>query len=507
MNQAPTGATAQTAQQQALHHSLRRYYAATVVSGIIPGAGLMLAGRRRLGALILSLAVLLVLAVVALLLLLDTRRLALTVALRPDLLSTLGVGLAVAAVLWVLMVVLSHRLLEPAGLGLGYRLGGSLIVIVLCSLVAAPLGLASRYAFVQGDLINTVFPTLPGGSALLDYPSKTSPDDATQENPWGDRQRVNVLLLGGDSGPDRTGTRTDTMIVASINAQTGDTVLFSLPRNLEKAPFPEGPLREAYPDGFTSPGSPPGVYILNAVYDVVPAEHPKLFEGSPNPGADAIKMVAGEILGLDVNYYALVNLAGFERLIDALGGITLDVRTTIPIGTKVLAPGVCKEAEGYIRPGVQELNGYQALWFARARCGAVGVSDDYDRMRRQRCVVGAIIEQADPGTVLRRYQQIADVTKDIVSTDIPQHLLPAFTDLALKVKDAQVRTLAFTDDVISTLDPDYDKIRALVTKSLEPAPASTPQPTESSEPSSEPTSKPPRSGERPAEAKSISAVC
>ncbi len=382
MNQHPPGATAQ---QQAHQHPLRRYYAATVVSGIVPGAGLMLAGRRRLGALILSLAGLVVLAVVALLLLLDARRLALTVALRPDLLATLGVGLAVAAVLWVLMVVLSHRLLEPTGLGLGYRLGGSLIVIVLCSLVAAPLGLASRYAFVQGDLINTVFPTSHGPSGI-DYPSKTSPDDSTQENPWGDRQRVNVLLLGGDSGPERSGTRTDTMIVASIEVSTGDTVLFSLPRNLEKAPFPEGPLRRAYPDGFTAPG-PPGIYILNAVYDVVPAENPQVFEGSPNPGADAIKMVTGEILGLDVHYYAMVNLAGFERLIDALGGITLNVRTEIPIGTKVLAPGVCAEPEGYIQPGVQELNGSEALAFARARCGAPGVNDDYDRMLRQRCVV------------------------------------------------------------------------------------------------------------------------
>lgn len=492
MTQHPPGATAQ---QQAHQRSLRRYYAATVVSGIVPGAGLMLAGRRRLGALILSLAGLVLLAVVALLLLFDTRRLALTVALRPDLLAAIGVGLAVAAVLWVLMVVLSHRLLEPAGLDLGYRLGGSLIVIVLCSLVAAPLGLASRYAFVQGDLINTVFPT-SHGSTGIDYPSKTSPDDSTQDNPWGDRQRVNVLLLGGDSGPERTGTRTDTMIVASIDVSTGDTVLFSLPRNLEKAPFPEGPLRRAYPNGFTAPG-PPGVYILNAVYDVVPAENPKLFEGSPNPGADAIKMVTGETLGLDVHYYAMVNLAGFERLIDALGGITLNVPTEIPIGTKVLAPGVCAEPEGFIQPGVQELNGSEALSFARARCGAPGVADDYDRMLRQRCVVGAIIEQADPGTVIRRYQQIADVTKDIVSTDIPQQLLPAFADLALKVKDAQVRTLAFTDEVISTLDPDYDKIRTLVTKSLEPAPAT---------PSSEPRNKPPRSG-KPSDAKSINAVC
>ena len=53
-------------------------------------------------------------------------------------------------------------------------------------------------------------------------------------DPWAGTPRVNVLLLGGDAGPDRRGLRTDTVILASIDTATGNAVLFSLPRNLER---------------------------------------------------------------------------------------------------------------------------------------------------------------------------------------------------------------------------------------------------------------------------------
>ena len=75
--------------------------------------------------------------------------------------------------------------------------------------------------------------------------------NSAMADPWAGTPRVNVLLLGSDAGADRTGVRTDSMMVASINTRTGDTVLFGLPRNLQNVPFPEhDPLHKLFPQGF-----------------------------------------------------------------------------------------------------------------------------------------------------------------------------------------------------------------------------------------------------------------
>jgi polyisoprenyl-teichoic acid--peptidoglycan teichoic acid transferase len=274
---------------------------------------------------------------------------------------------------------------------------------------------------------------------------------------------VNILLLGGDGGVDREGVRTDSMIVASIDTTTGATVLFSLPRNLEDAPFPPNSrLAAAYPDGFQGPGDV-GNWLLNAVYRMVPEEHPGLLGHTDNEGADALKMAISQILGLKVNYYVLINLQGFVQLVDALGGITVNVNEVAPIGGN---HDLNIPPSGYIQPGPNKhLDGYHALWFARGRW----TTDDYDRMERQRCVIDAVIKQANPANLLLRYQQIASAGKKIARTDIPQALLPALVDLGLKVKDAKVRSVVFQpNDQFNPASPDFDYIRSIVQKALAP---------------------------------------
>ena len=160
-----------------------------------------------------------------------------------------------------------------------------------------------------------------------------------------------------------------------------------------------------------------------------------------------MKLAAGGATGLDIDYYVLVNLEGFRELVDALGGITVNINTKIPMGGESsadLKPG------GWIQPGPNKhLDGFHALWFARARYGA----DDYARMLRQRCTVKAIVDQADPVKLLTRYEALAKTAKDIVLTDIPQSLLPAVVDLSLKVKKADVTNVAFTNELIKSAHP------------------------------------------------------
>jgi anionic cell wall polymer biosynthesis LytR-Cps2A-Psr (LCP) family protein len=159
--------------------------------------------------------------------------------------------------------------------------------------------------------------------------------------------------------------------------------------------------------------------------------------------------------------------------VDAIGGIRIDVPRDIPIGGGTTPAGNRNPITGYIDKGDNQLlDGYQALWFARSRDG----STDYDRMRRQRCVIGAIIQQSDPVTLMRAYPELARTAQDNISTDIPQQDLQAWVELSLRVKDGSVRSLPFTDEVIADrANPDYYQIQELVQEALTaPAPSPTP---------------------------------
>ena len=171
-----------------------------------------------------------------------------------------------------------------------------------------------------------------------------------------------------------------------------------------------------------------------------------------------------------------VNLKGFQQFVDAIGGIRVNVTDRLPIGgnsTNRTAVG------GWIEPGKnKKLDGYHALWFARSRWS----TDDFDRMRRQRCVIGAVVQQADPTTLVKQFPKIAAAAKDNMSTGIKQNALDAWVTLALRVKDAKVTSLPFDDTVVtSRQNPDFDLIQRLVRKALKDSMA--PQVTETAAPS------------------------
>jgi LCP family protein required for cell wall assembly len=425
----------------------------TVVAAIVPGSGFWFAGRRRLGAAIMVVA--LAGLVTALLYGLFNPRLYLHSVLQPARLTALIIVLGVVALAWVVIIVLSHLALRTSRATGLQRVIGVGVAMVMCFAVAMPFAVAANYAYTTRDFINQVFSEDPL--------SNTAPKNVSADNPWAGEPRVNILLLGGDGSVNREGIRTDSMIVASIDTATGDTVLFSLPRNLEGAPFPPGsPLARAYPNGFQGPGDE-GNWMLNAIYRLVPEEHPGLFGPTDNEGADALKMSISEMLGLDVNYYVLINLQGFIQFVDALGGITVNINQPAPIGGN---HDLNIPPTGYIQPGPnRHLDGYDALWFARGRW----TTDDYDRMERQRCVIDAVIKQANPENVLMRYNQIAAAGKKIVRTDIPQSLLPALVDLGLKVKDAKVRSVVFQpNDHFDPASPDFAYMRSVVSKAIDP---------------------------------------
>jgi LCP family protein required for cell wall assembly len=339
--------------------------------------------------------------------------------------------------------------------------------------------------------------------------SATRPSVVNTKDPWEDKPRLNLLLLGGDDAPSRPGVRTDTVIVASIDTRTGDTALVSMPRQLTFMPFPkDSPLHKIYPNGYGKEGlTLEGrlEWMLTAMYQNVPAAYPGILGPSDNEGADVLKQSVGEAIGLKLDYYLQVNLQGFAKLVDALGGITVNVNERVAMG------GVSSShipPSEWIEPGPnQHLDGRHALWFARGRYGA----DDDQRQIRQRCAIKGIVDAADPRTLVTKYKAIAQAGQQLLRTDIPQELLPALVQLAFRVKSGTVSnvTLDAAKLRLKYLHPDYDALRETVEKALEqPAPPATTAPATPTTPqTTKPTTRKPATSATPAPTQDLEDAC
>ena len=274
----------------------------------------------------------------------------------------------------------------------GGRWARVLFAAAACTLIAAPSALAVRYLDVQSSVIDEVFEDSPSEHRDVALA------DTAAEDPWADVPRVNTLLIGSDAGKDRWGTRTDSMMVVSTNTKTGDTLLIGIPRNLERVPFPtSNPLHSLYPNGYNCGDE----CLMNGIWTLARAVRP--VPGVENPGRQATVDVVGEITGLDINQSVVVNLRGFRALVDAMGGVDVNVQERVCVECHTSSSGrivfTSDNKNEYIEPGLQHLDGFHALWYSRSRAG----SDDFSRMRRQRCVAGALMQQADPVGLLQSY--------------------------------------------------------------------------------------------------------
>jgi LCP family protein required for cell wall assembly len=307
--------------------------------------------------------------------------------------------------------------------------GFGLVVVLLI-----PHAMFGYYDVVQYDLITTVF---GASSSPTTTPPATSPPQTTEtgetvpttegtggtettvapagDAPWDGKERLNILLIGGDFGEGRTGIRTDTMITVSIDPTTGETAMFSVPRNWTQSPLPAGMGVwdcDCYPE------------LINELW-VAGEQYPDAFPGpSSDPSVNAVKGVISEFLGIPIDYYAMVNLDGFVEIVDALGGVEVYVPEPVFDEEYPSEDGVSTEVID-IKTGLQQFDGHLALAYSRSR----HQDSDYFRMNRQRCVIEAMASQLDPVTLLRNFQSLANVIKDTMLTDIPIDALPKLVDL------------------------------------------------------------------------------
>ncbi|MEO6509903.1 MAG: LCP family protein, partial [Nocardioides sp.] len=431
-----------TTRDRAARIRYRRALMLMTMTLVVPGSAQLVAGNRKLGRVVMRTWMVLVALV---LLSIPTGLLwheyLFWVASDTALLALLRLVLMLLAVGWAALLVDAWRLGQPLSLSLNHRRTVVGVNGLLCFSVAGTLLFGAHLVGVQRDFILTMF----SGHTVSDA----------------HHGRFNVLLLGGDSGAGRWGLRPDSMTIASIDEETGRTVLVGLPRNMADFPFAKGSvMAKQFPKGFNCEGC-----YLNGV-STWAQDHTALFGKSKTPGVDATIMGIEGITGLKINYWSMVNLEGFRDLVDAVGGVTLHVRQPIPVG------GLGSDVTGYIQPGMRKLDGHDVLWFSRARDG----SDDYSRMARQKCVMGAMLKQISPQTALTNFEAIANASSAMISTNIPASEVDRFIALALKARSQKVSTVSLVPPMVITARPDVPTIRRMVNAAIARAEGQTPKP-------------------------------
>ena len=451
-----------------------------VFGALLPGTAYLVAGRTRVGTLVTGISLTLLGGAVYLGMV--RREDVIKWALDPDILLGMTAGVAVLGLVVVVVLVTSYKMLRPLQSGLAARMFGALVVGLVCFSVVSGSALGAQNLVAQRSLVTKVF---AGGNSK----SATRPQ-LDKKDPWASLPRLNLLLLGADEGDGREGARADTVMVASIDTRTGDTALISMTRNFMRMPFPkDSPLYKFYPTGYWDPRKgdvEQSEFYLDAMYRNIPRYHDGVLE-SDNQGADALKQSVGEALGLKLHYYLQINLSGFEQMVEALGGITVNINYPVPVGgddDKGIEPG------RYLQPGAdQRLNGFDALWFARGRYKVP--TADLARQARQRCTIKAIVERATPQNVLTHYREIAAAGEQLIRTDVPQTMLGNFVTLGQKVKSAKITNIDLNKkkNFPNGRNPNYAGMRQIVNQALHPAARpSTPTPT--STPVIKPTDRP-----------------
>ena len=432
---ASAGSARRPPDERAARVRFRRAVALMVMTLVVPGSAQLVAGNRDVGRVAMRIWLgLVVVGTACLGASLLWHPFAFWAASNTVLLGVVRLALMVLAVGWAFLFVDAWRLGQPLSLSMPHRRAVVGVNGVLSLSVAGSLLFGAHLVGVQRDLVFAM-----------------SGDGAISGAHAG---RYNVLLAGGDSGAGRWGLRPDSMTIASVDAETGRTVLIGLPRNMANFPFARGSvMHEQFPDGFDCDGC-----YLNGV-STWAEDNKELFPDSEHPGMDATIQAIEGITGLEINYWSMVNLQGFKDLVDAVGGVTLNVRSPIPVG------GLGSDVTGYIQPGVRKLNGHDTLWYARSRVQ----NDDWSRMGRQKCVMNAMLQQLSPRAVLMNVEKIAESSKSLLTTDIPAKQLGTFMDLALKARAQKISTVSLVPPKIYTGNPDYEKVRRIIRKAIDSA--------------------------------------
>lgn len=209
------------------------------------------------------------------------------------------------------------------------------------------------------------------------------------------KDRLNVLLLGNDARPGETFARADTIIVASLDFQNKRVAMLSIPRDTR----------------VNIPGH--GWHKINEALSI--------------GQVDLLKKMIQDLIGVSVDRYALVNFEDFVKIVDTLGGVTLDVEKDMKYDTGDMVIN--------LRQGTQHLNGEEALGYVRFRHDALG---DISRTERQQKFLAAILRQSlRPSTLLKLPKLIPQIAQ-AVDTDLTVREMLSLSKFAAGASSVQI---------------------------------------------------------------------
>ena len=283
---------------------------------------------------------------------------------------------------------------------------------------------------------------LPGISSLPGV-GNGQPEASTIED------RINILVMGLDrrvDEPQEDPTRTDTMFVVTVDPYSKTAGVFSIPRDLWVE----------IPDG-------QGGYFkerINVAYEYGPLRN------YPGGGPGLAMATIKHNFDINIDHYVVLDFVGFMKLVDAVGGVDVDVKDAI------WDPSYCNTTDCSdfqvvsFEPGLQHMDGERALQYVRIRYG----SDDLQRIERQQDVIRATLDAALNARLLipNRAVSIYNKFRDAVSTDVSAFKVPGLALLAQDIPPENITTISLASAVeegyagdAAVLFPIWDQIEVL----------------------------------------------
>ncbi len=215
-------------------------------------------------------------------------------------------------------------------------------------------------------------------------------ESADRELKGEERDRINVLLLGVGGKNHDGGQLTDTIMIASIKPSTKQVSLFSIPRDLS-VPIENMGSRK--------------INSINAYAE----------QDNPGSGGIATSQAIGHLLDSPIDYFVRVDFAGFEKIIDEVGGVDVMVENTLDdyaypiLGNEDNANYYSRYEHLHVEQGMQHMDGSLALKFARSRHGAGGEGSDFARARRQQKIIEAVRDKVLSANTLLNPQKVTGI--------------------------------------------------------------------------------------------------
>jgi LCP family protein required for cell wall assembly len=278
-------------------------------------------------------------------------------------------------------------------------------------------------------------------------------------------ERINILLLGY-GGPGHDGPYlTDSVMVLSIRPATREAIMISLPRDLwVKIP--------ALPRNGFMMGKLNSSYAIGTDHHNYPNVRSEW--KTDTGGGDLAAATVAQIIGQPVDYSVGVDFKAFREVVDALGGIRVDVPTVLddPYFPAGESTGVMHI---HVNAGWQQFDGERALQYARSR----ETTSDFDRSRRQQLIMLAVKQRIFSLNAIPRMLSVLAALQDNVRTNLRPGEMQQLADLAGQLKDPDIRRVAIDTSnllrsgtssngqyILQPLDPTYGALQRYVAKAL-----------------------------------------